>query len=167
MPTPSTNRLDTRFSREGAEALPWPTVTRRLAESPTYWLTTVRSDGRPHVTPLVGVWVDDRFVFCTGADEQKRRNLAASSALCVTVGDPTWDAGLDVVIEGHAVQVTGRDALTPLAAAYRDKYGDDWAFVATERGFGEADDHADVFAVRPSKVIAFAKDPHGQTTFTF
>ncbi|MFS3127540.1 pyridoxamine 5'-phosphate oxidase family protein [Nocardioides sp. Bht2] len=167
MPAQPTARLDPRFSSDGAEALPWPTASDRLAAAPLYWLTTVRADGRPHVTPLVGLWTDDTFVFCTGPDEQKRRNLATSPGLCVTVGDNTWDAGLDVVVEGDAVQLRGRDALSPLAAAYLAKYGDDWAFEATEEGFGEGDDHADVFVVRPHKVLAFAKSPHGQTTFSF
>lgn len=167
MPVPPTARLDHRFSSEGAAALPWRTASDRLSAASLYWLTTVRADGRPHVTPLVGLWFDDTFVFCTGPDEQKRRNLTASPALCVTVGDNTWNAGLDVVVEGEATQVRGRDALAPLAAAYLAKYGDDWAFEATDLGFGEGDDHADVFVVRPSKVLAFAKSPHGQTTFTF
>ena len=35
------------------------------------WLTTVRADGRPHVTPLVAVWLDDAIHFSTGPEEQK------------------------------------------------------------------------------------------------
>jgi hypothetical protein len=30
-----------------------------------HWLSTVRPDGRPHVAPLIAVWVDDALVFCT------------------------------------------------------------------------------------------------------
>jgi hypothetical protein len=47
------------------------TVRKSLAGAELYWLTTVRGDGRPHVTPLVGVWFEDSFVFCTGLGEQK------------------------------------------------------------------------------------------------
>ena len=38
-------------------------------------LSTVRADGRPHVTPLVAVWLDGALYFCTGEGEQKERNI--------------------------------------------------------------------------------------------
>ena len=61
--------------RRRGEPLDGDTVRKALAAAEFYWLTTVRADGRPHITPLVGAWVDDSFVFCTGSDEQKARNL--------------------------------------------------------------------------------------------
>lgn len=165
--------LDTRFS-EAAEPLDWATVDRALASAELYWITTVRADGRPHVTPLVGVWLEDRFVFCTGPAEQKARNLGHRDGVVVTTGANTWNSGLDVVVEGRAERVKGLDRLVPLAAAYRAKYGDEWAFRCDEDGFcsgdhsadGHAEDHADVYVVRAVKVIAFGKSPHAQTTFT-
>ena len=75
---------------------------------------------RPHVTPLVGVWVDDSFAFCTGPDEQKARNLASGTA---------------VVLEGNAERVTGKAELTALADAYREKYGEDWDFAGDDEIF--------------------------------
>ena len=75
---------------------------------------------RPHVTPLVGVWVDDSFAFCTGPDEQKARNLASGTA---------------VVLEGNAERVTGKAELTALADAYREKYGEDWDFAVDDEFF--------------------------------
>jgi hypothetical protein len=41
------------------------------AKSILYWLNRVRKDGWPHTAPLVGVWVDRSFVFCTGPTEQR------------------------------------------------------------------------------------------------
>ena len=40
-----------------------------------YWLSTVRPDGRPHVTPLMSVWLEGALYFCTGPDERKAKNL--------------------------------------------------------------------------------------------
>src|ERR671932_1075929 len=40
---------------------------RRLAEATTYWLGTVRPDGRPHVVPVLSVWLDGALYFCAGA----------------------------------------------------------------------------------------------------
>jgi predicted pyridoxine 5'-phosphate oxidase superfamily flavin-nucleotide-binding protein len=159
-------KLDARFS-EATEPVGWQQVSEALAAAELYWLTTVRKDGRPHITPLIGAWVDGCFVFCTGPDEQKAQNLAASTAVAVTTGVNTWNDGLDVVVEGNAVRVTGRDAVTPLADAIREKYRGEWDFTPHDDGFGHTDDSyiAYVYRVPPDKVLAFAKSPHGQTRF--
>jgi Pyridoxamine 5'-phosphate oxidase len=162
-------KLDTRFS-EATEPVGWQQVSDALAAAQLYWLTTVRKDGRPHVTPLIGAWVDDGFVFCTGPEEQKAQNLAGSAAVAVTTGVNAWKDGLDVVIEGNAERVTGLDRLTPFVDAIREKYHGEWDFTPHENGFGHTDDSGDshiayVFRVPPDKVLAFAKGPHGQTRF--
>ncbi|MGV0737110.1 pyridoxamine 5'-phosphate oxidase family protein [Mycobacterium syngnathidarum] len=159
-------KLDQRFS-EATEATSWESAAAALGAAGLYWLTTVRGDGRPHVTPLVGVWTGDALVFCTGPAEQKARNLQAGAAVAVTTGTNTWDAGLDVVVEGTAARVTGRQRLTALADAYRGKYGDDWDFDCDDDVFDSQGQPAFVYEVVPAKVIAFAKSPHGQTTFRF
>ena len=156
--------LDKRFG-DTDEPTDWQTVERALTGAELYWLTTVRDDRRPHVTPVVGVWIDDGFVFCTGSDEQKARNLEHGNAVAVTTGANTWNDGLDVVVEGPAVRVTGHDALLALADAYREKYGNDWDFHADDQVFDPDGNRAHVFRVAPTKVIAFAKSPHGQTRF--
>ncbi|HZN81534.1 MAG TPA: pyridoxamine 5'-phosphate oxidase family protein [Mycobacterium sp.] len=162
-------KLDARFS-QATEPVGWQKVSDALAAAELYWLTTVRKDGRPHVTPLIGAWVDDGFVFCTGPEEQKAQNLSASTAVAVTTGVNTWNDGLDVVVEGNAERVTGLDTLTRLADTIREKYDDEWDFTPYDEGFGHTDDSGDshiayVFRVPAAKVLAFAKSPHGQTRF--
>ncbi|MGH3928083.1 MAG: pyridoxamine 5'-phosphate oxidase family protein [Pseudonocardiaceae bacterium] len=73
--TQPTTRLDSRFSEPAAGSTSWPDTVRVLERAKLYWLTTVRIDGRPHVTPLIGVLQDDAMHFCTGLQEQKARNL--------------------------------------------------------------------------------------------
>jgi len=157
-------KLDTRFS-EATEPVDWQQVSDALTAAELYWLTTVRNDGRPHTTPLVGAWVDDGFVFCTGPEEQKARNLAHGTAVTVTTGVNTWNDGLDVVVEGNAERVTGLDALTRLADVIREKYHGEWDFTPDDDGFGHGPHIAHVYRVMPAKVLAFAKSPHGQTHF--
>ena len=41
--------------------LSWAEVEQKLIESKTYWLATTRPDGRPHVMPVWGVWMDRAF----------------------------------------------------------------------------------------------------------
>jgi pyridoxine/pyridoxamine 5'-phosphate oxidase len=158
-------RLDKRFG-ETDQAADWRAVSDALAGAELYWLTTVRGDGRPHVTPLVGVWVDDSFVFCTGGDEQKAHNLERNANVAVTTGVNTWTEGLDIVVEGSVARVTGQEPLRLLADAWREKYDGEWDFENDDEVFDPQGTRAHVFRVTPTKVIAFAKSPHGQTTFT-
>lgn len=157
-------KLDTRFS-EAMEPVDWQQVSDALVAAELYWLTTVRKDGRPHTTPLIGAWVDEAFVFCTGPEEQKARNLEQNTHVTVTTGANTWNDGLDVVVEGTAERLTGLDTLTRLADTIREKYQGVWDFTPREDGFGHDSHVAHVFRVPAAKVLAFAKSPHGQTRF--
>ena len=162
--------LDQRFSDPQAGPTPWEDAAAVLERAELYWLATVRADGRPHVTPLIGVVHEGAVHFCTGLAEQKGRNLEHNPQVALTTGTNTWAKGLDVVVEGTAVRVTGRDALQPLADAYEAKYGSDWHFDAGDEAFlhGEHGEHeAAVFRIEPAKVLAFAKDPHAQTRYRF
>lgn len=47
------------FSEAGAAPTPWTTALQQVEEADTFWLSTVRPDGRPHVTPLIAVWHED------------------------------------------------------------------------------------------------------------
>jgi hypothetical protein len=64
-------QLDERFSDPDAQPTPWANTKTKLVTAQPSWITTVRTDGRPHVTPLVAVWVDDTVHFCTGPEEKK------------------------------------------------------------------------------------------------
>ncbi len=160
-----TAEIDRRFSDPEASPTAWSDALDLLEHSELYWLTTVRTDGRPHVTPLIGVAEGETVHFCTGLREQKARNLERNSQVALTTGNNAWDRGLDVVVEGDAVRVTDREALQRLADAYVAKYGEAWLFEVGDGVFGAGDDAAAVFRIEPAKLLAFAKEPHAQTTF--
>jgi nitroimidazol reductase NimA-like FMN-containing flavoprotein (pyridoxamine 5'-phosphate oxidase superfamily) len=65
--------LDTRFSDQDAVATDWEETRRALEEAELFWISTVRADGRPHVTPLVAVWLDDAIYFATGPGRAEGR----------------------------------------------------------------------------------------------
>jgi hypothetical protein len=48
--------------------------------------STVRPDGRPHVTPLIAVWHAGALWFATGPEERKARNLAENPSCVLTPG---------------------------------------------------------------------------------
>ena len=158
---------DVRFGDPDAPPTTWTEVQRLLETAELFWICTVRSDGRPHVTPLIGVAHDGAMHFCTGLREQKARNLEHHRQVALTTGNNTWAQGLDVVVEGEAVRVHDRDELQRLADAYEAKYGSVWHFDVGEGGFGAGGDLAAVFRIQPAKVLAFAKDPHAHTSFRF
>ena len=159
--------VDSRFSDPAAGPTPWSDAAQVLEHAELYWLTTVRSDGRPHVTPLIGVAQGEVVHFCTGLREQKARNLEHNRQVALTTGSNAWAQGLDVVVEGTAVRITDNDALQRLADAYEAKYGSVWHFDVGDGAFGTGDDAAAVFRIEPAKVLAFAKEPHAQTTYRF
>jgi len=119
------------------------------------------------MTPLIGLAEGPAFHFVTGLREQKARNLETHRQVAVTTGTNTWAAGLDVVVEGTAVQVTDNGELRRLAEAIEAKYGSVWRFEVGDGVFGSGEDAAAVFRVEPAKVLAFAKAPHGQTAYRF
>jgi general stress protein 26 len=166
--TEPTAELNARFSEPGAAAPPWAEVTEALSNSEMFWLSTVRRDGRPHVTPLPAIWLDGTLHFCTGPDEQKAKNLESSPRCILTSGANQFRSGLDVVVEGSAARITGLAQLQRLAAIWKSKL--DWDFQAADGGFRDPAAGTDlvfVFGVQPAKVLAFGKSPYSQTRYRF
>jgi hypothetical protein len=161
--------LDQRYSGTGATAVGWEETRRILAAAELFWVSTVRADGRPHVTPVVAVWAGGAICFSAGAGEQKAVNLRTSPDVVLMTGCSRWDQGIDVVVEGRAVQVTDQDALRSIAGAFATKWDGRWQFRVHENGLQHPQGHvALVFSVRPAKVFAHARgDPFGATTHKF
>jgi len=162
--------LDQRFSNADATAAGWDETRRVLEEAQLSWICTVRADGRPHLTPLVAVWLDGALYFSTGDGEQKAVNLRGNSHVLLLTGCHRWDEGLDVVAEGDAIRVTDDALLTRLAQAWARKWDGQWQFQVRDGAFespGGGEGKALVFEVRPAKVLAFAKGRFGQTRHSF
>jgi general stress protein 26 len=164
---PRTTELDAPYSEPAAEATPWDRAESVLADAAIYWISTVRADGRPHVTPVIAVWRDGAIHVTTGPEEQKHRNLTANPNVVVTTGINEW-RGLDVVLEGTAARVTDDGVLGDLAAAWEAKYGADWHFDVADGAFRHEGGEAHVFAVTPVKAYAYDRDtPGGATRYRF
>ena len=152
--------LVSAFSSSDAVPMGWAQARADLQAAPLYWLSTVRPGGRPHVTPLLGVWLDGALYFCTGSTERKARNLAQNPHCILTTGRNTLDDGLDLVVEGEAAKVGNGDELRRVADTYESKYGAHFtAPEGTWFGLGDAirGGTADVYRVAPSKALGFGK----------
>lgn len=132
-------------ANDGKGLLPWSWIAGKLNTCRTFWIATIYAranseQGRPHVMPIWGVWVDDAFCFSTGRKSRKGQNLAANAA-CTITNDDGKEA---VIIEGMATEVEDAAALERIASAYKKKYKMD------PRGMKEP-----IFAVRPRTVFGF------------
>ena len=112
----------TRPADEGTGLLPWSWAEQRLREAHDYWLATVWPDGRPHVMPVWGMWLDGFLWFSSSRGSRKTRNLLAASP-CVATTDR---AAEPVVIEGHAELIVAADLLAEVLSAENAKYGTDY-----------------------------------------
>lgn len=82
--------------------LPFGWARQRLVDARTWWVASVRPDGRPHVMPIWGAWVDDRAYLLGQLTARWARNLVANPACVVHI-----QQGDDVVIvEGQATLLT-------------------------------------------------------------
>lgn len=100
--------------------LPWSHVTTKLTSAEHYWICTVNANGRPHATPVDGIWLGDCFYFGGSPDARWRRNLSANPSMSLHL-----ENAMDVVtLEGEArVEQVARALAQQLADASNKKYG--------------------------------------------
>jgi hypothetical protein len=122
IPTARRMRLSKIYgAKETAQLQTWTRIDRRLREATHYWVSTVDSRGRPHATPVDGIWMDRLLYFGGDPGTQRQRNLRSNAAACVHLES----ADDVVIIHGIATTLTEVDlALAKrLSAASQEKYG--------------------------------------------
>lgn len=128
-----------------------------MAEASHYWICTVSPDGRPHATPVDGLWFEDQLYFRGGPQTRRNRNLAANPAVCVHL-----ESGTDVVIlhgDARELRVPDRALATQLAEESASKYG-----------YGPKPEElyaGGVYVVRPRVVFAWRQFPKDATRWQF
>jgi PPOX class probable F420-dependent enzyme len=110
-------------AEHGTGLLPWSWARERLERSHDYWVATTHPDGRPHVMPVWGVFVDGAFWFSSRRGSRKARNLAANPACAIT----TDSAYEPVVIEGTAEVIQDLTGIGGFVLAINDKYKTDYS----------------------------------------
>ena len=119
--TPQANRPDNPgYGIETSDKglLPWRWAEQRLSKTQNYLLGTVRNDGRPHVMPIWGIWLNGRYYFSTGKSSVKARNLAENRN-CVLCANGADEA---VIVEGRVSKLRDKKTLKEFALAYLKKY---------------------------------------------
>ena len=124
--------------------LPWKWAEQRLRKSHNYWITTVKPDGSPHTMVVWGLWLDGAFLFSTGSQSRKARNLAENPR-CVVCTEQAEEA---VVVEGVA-----EIAEVPVRRVFLKKYKPKYNFDMSGMEQDILSMKEPVFAVRPSLVF--------------
>jgi hypothetical protein len=165
----STRNLD----RSGAAPLPWSRPRDVLAtDTPTskltFFVSTVRPDGRPHSAGVGAIWADETLYFVGGPGTRRSRNLAANPACTVSVSL----RGIDLVLEGEAHRVSDPATLERIAAVYRSG---GWPATVEGEGFtapfmapsaGPSPWHLYRFTPRRAFGVA-SEEPYGATRWDF
>jgi general stress protein 26 len=125
----------------------WEDVTATVAASPNYWLATTTDDGRPHVRPVDGVFVESTLAFGGSPETRWVRHLQARPEASVSLPDDDHA----VILEGRVELITDETApiVAVVSAANRAKY---------PQYFGDDSPHGPVpfWALRPQRVYAWS-----------
>jgi hypothetical protein len=137
--------------------LAWADVEEKLASAPVYWIASTRPDGRPHVVPRDGMWVDGGLYYGGSPQTVHFRNISENPNLVVHVGD-----GMEaIIVEGAvAIEKPTEEAATVLADQMFAKYPQ----------YGRLDPKmymAGVSVLRPSRVLAWTNFSENATRFRF
>lgn len=163
----------TSLDQYGSPALPWSRPRDVLAADTatadlTFFVGTVRPDGRPHSAGVGAVWVDDALYFVSGPGTRRARNLAKNPACTVSVRL----RGIDLVLEGDAHRVTLAATLELVAKTYRDGgwpasvEGDALTAPFTAPSAGPPPWHLYRLTLHTAFGVASA-EPHGATRWDF
>lgn len=136
----------------------WEYVEKRLTESINYWLCTVRPDGRPHVVPRWGVYLDGKFYYDGSPETRHARNLESNPNVTLHL-----ESGNDVVIMDGASAPASKprpELAQRLSAAYALKY--------ESQGYAPKPDQWDeggLFVFTPRQCLAWTKFYENPTKF--
>ncbi|MGH2774304.1 MAG: pyridoxamine 5'-phosphate oxidase family protein [Actinomycetota bacterium] len=137
--------------------LEWADVEHRLESATVYWIASTRPDGRPHVIPRDGMWLDGGLYYGGSPKTVHYRNITHNPHLVVHIGD-----GLEAVIVEGAVVI--EEPTEEMAARLADesyaKYPQYGRFAPTVYMGG-------VSVLRPRRVLAWTSLPENATRFRF
>ena len=147
-------RLPTAYGTP-SKLLSWREVDERLGTALHYWLVTTRSDGRPHVVPVDGIWLDRACYFGGAPETVHARNLTADPRAALHLDDSEAATIAEGVAEVHSPTPEFADELD---ASARKKYG---------YSPGAAVYLGGVWRLRPTRVLAWTRLDRDATRFRF
>lgn len=124
MPTPKITRpkFPKGYADNPVSYVDWEWVAEQLTESKNYWVCSVRPDGRPHVVPRWGAYIDSKFYYDGSPETLHARNIMENPNVSLHLENGSQA----VILEGTSEPA---DKPTPefakrLAEAISRKYAD-------------------------------------------
>jgi general stress protein 26 len=133
---------------EGTGLLPWSWAESRLVASHDYWVATTRPDGRPHLMPVWGAWLDGAWWFSSSLRSRKARNIEQGSRVCAS----TDNAYEPVVLEGPVERIVEPDRITTFLATTNEKYDTSYEIDFLDPGINAT------YRIVPDWVFALTED---------
>lgn len=118
---PQINRIGVDFQmkpeNEGV-LLPWSRASEKLEKSTVYWVASTRSDGRPLVVPVWGVWDGEAFYLRINPYTRTMKNLQCNPNITVHL-----ESGEDAVIFDTTVSMLeDSERKNEVIEAFNNKY---------------------------------------------
>jgi hypothetical protein len=143
-----------------AALLEWEEVAGRIAAAPNYWLATTTDDGRPHLRPVDGVFVDATLAFGGSPGTRWVCHLQARPGVSASLPDDDHA----IILEGRAELVTDPDLaiVSAVGSANIEKYPQYY-------GTDTSPEFRPFWTLRPGRVYAWSLTafPNRATRFDF
>jgi len=99
-----------------------PHVEAALREDPVVWLSSVQSDGRPHLVPVWFHWDGERIVAFSKPHARKVDNLRGQPSVMLAVGTPGPDFEVELIEATAELPEEPAESLIPagFGAKYRE-----------------------------------------------
>jgi PPOX class probable F420-dependent enzyme len=137
--------------------VPSAALDRRIRAESVVWLTTVSSDGRPHLVPLWFRWEGQTFLLFTKPEARKVRNIRTNPAVMLALGDPAAD--FDVLLVEGVAEVLELPACDLVPDSFFHEYAAPMANVGLSR-----DDFLATYSlairIRPTRYLGWAGRSH-------
>jgi hypothetical protein len=146
-----------------AGLLEWAVVEARLVEAPHYWMATTRPDGRPHVVPRWGAWLDGALHYDGSPDTVHAVNARSNPACTLHIGDGREAISLEGTTAASPPVPPARGAT--IAAEIGRKYGAQGYRPEPDAWSDEAAGGLMIFT--PTKALAWFDFPNDLTRFHF
>ncbi len=152
------------ISTDQSTIVPWADAVEELSAAGKVWLATSRANGRPHVQPVLAVWLDSALYVSVRPGTVKGRNMDRDGRCVITASTDK----LDLVVEG-AARRADVDRMPDVAAAFVAAY--QWQFTVRDgRAF---DDNLPgppeyvFFQINPTAAFGYGPDGLTATRWRF
>jgi hypothetical protein len=140
--------------------LSWEQVNAQLTEAKHYWLCSTRPDGRPHVIPRWGVFIDNNFYYDGSPETRHAHNIAVNPHVIVHL-----ESGEHVVILEGTSEPAGKPD-SKLAHRLAKTIGDKYSLLGYSPESSQWDEGG-LFVFTPRQCIAWSKLNQDPTKFIF